>query len=327
MGPGDLARALEGLDLGRHPNLIVGLESADDAGVYRLTDEIALVLTVDYFTPIVDDPFAFGQIAAANALSDVYAMGANPICAMNIVCFPTGNLDLAVLQQILRGGLDKLREAGVALVGGHTVTDPELKYGLSVTGVVHPERVLTNRGAQPGDRLVLTKPLGTGIVNTAIKGGVASADAIAEVIASMSSLNRDAARVVTAHPVHACTDITGFGLAGHACEMIDGGGIGMRLEASSLPFFEAAREYAGMGLLPGGLHRNRTHFEPRVELGAGVPQHLVDLLYDPQTSGGLLLAVAADRIDRLLEELREAGVDAVDVGQVIDHPGERIALR
>jgi selenide,water dikinase len=254
-------------------------------------------------------------------------MGANPICALNVVCFPADNLDLGVLQQILRGGLDKLHEAGVVLAGGHSVIDPELKYGLAVTGLVHPERVLTNRGARPGDRLVLTKPLGTGIVNTAIKGGVASAAAIEEVIASMSSLNREAARVVTAQPVHACTDVTGFGLAGHLCEMIDGGGIGAHLEASSLPFFEAAGEYAEMGLLPGGLHRNRNHFEPRVEIGDGVPQHLVDLLYDPQTSGGLLIALAPDRVDGLLEQLRDSGVEAVAVGGVIDDPDERIALR
>jgi len=327
MGPGDLARALEGLDLGRHPNLIVGLESADDAGVYKLTDELALVQTVDYFTPIVDDPYAFGQIAAANALSDVYAMGGRPICAMNIVCFPTGNMDLEVLRRILRGGLDKLREADVVLVGGHTVTDPELKFGLSVSGLVHPERVLTNRGARPGDRLVLTKPLGTGIVNTAIKGGVASPEAIAEVIASMSALNRDAAAVVADHPVHACTDVTGFGLAGHAREMIAGSGFGFAIEASSLPFFEPARAYAEMGLLPGGLHRNRNHFAPHVRIEDGVPPHLADLVFDPQTSGGLLLALPSDRAGAALAELLDRGLAAAIIGEVVADPQERIVVR
>ncbi|MBW2277274.1 MAG: selenide, water dikinase SelD, partial [Deltaproteobacteria bacterium] len=324
---GDLALALEGLDLGHYPNLIVGLETADDAGVYKLTDELALVQTVDYFTPIVDDPFAYGQIAAANALSDIYAMGANPVLAMNIVCFPTGKIDLEVLRQILRGGLDKLREAGVALAGGHTVTDPELKYGLAVNGLVHPDRVLTNRGARPGDRLLLTKPLGTGIVNTAIKGGVASTEAIAEVIGSMSALNRDAAAIVTAHPVSACTDVTGFGLAGHAREMIDGEGVGLSIDASSLPFFEPAREYAGMGLLPGGLHRNRKHFAPHVEVAEGVPQHLADLLFDPQTSGGLLVTLPSERAGAALDELLDKGLRAAVIGDVIDDPKERVALR
>jgi selenide,water dikinase len=285
------------------------------------------VQTVDFFTPIVDDPRAFGRIAAANALSDVYAMGGNPITAMNIVCFPTDTMDLAVLKEILRGGLEQLREADVALAGGHTVTDPELKYGLAVNGLVHPDRVLTNRGARPGDRLLLTKPLGTGIVNTAIKGGLASAEAIAEVVESMSALNREAAAVATTHPVSACTDVTGFGLAGHAREMIDGQGVGFVLDASALPFFEPAREYAEMGLLPGGLQRNRTHCTPHVEIAAGVPQHLSDLLFDPQTSGGLLFTLAADRADAALAELLEKKLTAAIIGEVIDDPEERIVVR
>jgi selenide,water dikinase len=305
----------------------VWLESADDAGVYQLTDEIALVQTVDFFTPIVDDPFAFGQIAAANALSDVYAMGAVPITAMNIVGFPAKQLDISVLNTILRGGLAKLREAEVTLVGGHTVTDPELKYGLAVTGVVHPDRILTNRGARPGDRLVLTKPLGTGVVNTAIKGGLASPDAIAAVTASMVALNRDAGRVVLDHPVRACTDVTGFGLAGHAREMTAGGGVGFVVEGAALPLLPGAREYAELGLLPGGLQRNRAHFGPHVDLAPGVPEHLADLIFDPQTSGGLLVAVAAERAAALVDELRGAGVAAVLIGEVVDDPAERIALR
>jgi selenide,water dikinase len=315
------------LDLGRHPNLLVGLESADDAGVYKLTDELALVQTVDYFTPIVDDPFAFGQIAAANALSDVYAMGARPIAAMNIVCFPSDKMGIDVLRQVLRGGLDKLREADVVLAGGHTVIDPELKYGLAVNGLVHPDRVLTNRGARPGDRLLLTKPLGTGIVNTAIKGGLASAEAIAEVIESMSLLNRDAAAIVTAHPTSACTDVTGFGLAGHSREMVDGQGVGFELEAAALPFFEPAREYAGMGLLPGGLQRNREHFGPHVDIEGSAPQHVADLVFDPQTSGGLLFAVESGRAEAVLGELHDKDLRAAIVGEVVDDPRERISIR
>jgi selenide,water dikinase len=303
------------------------LESADDAGVYRLTDELALVQTVDFFTPIVDDPFIFGQIAAANALSDVYAMGANPICAMNVVGFPAREIGLSVLNAILRGGHDKLREAGVALVGGHTISDPELKYGLSVTGVVHPDRILTNHGAQPGDRLLLTKPLGTGIVNTAIKGGLASDEAIAAVVVSMSALNRDAVLIAMEHGVRACTDVTGFGLAGHAHEMIAGHGVGLRIDGSSLPYFDEAREYAGMGLLPGGLGRNREFYEPHVEIAGGVAEHLVDLIYDPQTSGGLLLAVPADRAERLAEQLRAKAIAAAIVGEVVADADEKIAVR
>jgi selenide,water dikinase len=295
--------------------------------VYKLTDELALVQTVDYFTPIVDDPFAYGQIAAANALSDVYAMGGRPISAMNIVCFPTTTMDLEVLRQILRGGLEKLREADVVLAGGHTVTDPELKYGLAVNGLVHPDKVLINRGARPGDRLLLTKPLGTGIVNTAIKGGLASAEAIAEVIQSMAALNRDAAAVVTAHPTSACTDVTGFGLAGHAREMNEEQGVGFVLEAAALPFFEPVQEYADMGLLPGGLQRNRSHFGPHVDIADGVPQHLADLLFDPQTSGGLLFAIASERVDAVLGELLDKDLRAAVIGEVIDDPRERIAIR
>jgi selenide,water dikinase len=235
----------------------VGLDRADDAGVYRVTDDIALIQTVDFFTPIVDDPYWFGQIAAANALSDVYAMGGVPKTAMNLVAFPLKQMDLSVLRQIIQGGLDKLREAHVVLVGGHSVEDDELKYGLSVTGFIHPDRVLTKKNLRPGDRLILTKPLGTGVVNTAIKGGLASKEITDRVTRLMAELNRIAAEVMGRYPVHACTDITGFGLLGHLAEMVVDSGLGVRLKAESIPILPQALEYAGMGLFPAGAYKNR----------------------------------------------------------------------
>ena len=224
-----------GLDIPSDPAVIVGLERADDAGVYRISDDLAIIQTVDFFTPIVDDPFQFGRIAAANALSDVYAMGGEPKTAMNLVAFPLKTMDLSILRKVIEGGLDKLREAGVALVGGHSVEDDELKYGLSVTGFVHPDKVLTKKTLQEGDKLVLTKPLGTGIVNTAIKGGMASGELIERVTSIMAELNRKAADVMKNFPVHACTDVTGFGLIGHLAEMVLGSGHGVRLEAGQIP--------------------------------------------------------------------------------------------
>ena len=225
--------------------MIVGLERADDAGVYKISEDLALIQTVDFFTPIVDDPYWFGQIAAANALSDIYAMGGEPKTAMNLVGFPLKQMDLSILRQILAGGIDKMKEAGVALIGGHSIEDGELKYGLSVTGFVHPKKVLTKGGMKPGDRLVLTKPLGTGVINTAIKGGLASADVIDKVIRLMATLNRDAATVMTRFPIHACTDVTGFGLLGHLAEMVVGTGYGVVLRVADIPILPEAIEYAG----------------------------------------------------------------------------------
>jgi selenide,water dikinase len=306
--------------------VLVGFERSDDAGVYRLTDELALVQTVDFFTPVVDDPYQFGLVAAANSLSDVYAMGGRPLCAMNIVTFPAGKLPLDVLRETLRGGLDKLKEAGVALVGGHSVTDTELKYGLSVTGVVHPDRIWTNAGARAGDRLVLTKPLGTGIVNTAIKAGQAGAAAIDEVVASMSRLNRDAASVAARFGVRACTDVTGFGLVGHADEMIRGTGLGLRIETAALPFFAEARAHAAIGLLPAGLHRNREHWKEKLQVAAGLDPFMVDLVCDPQTSGGLLIAVDPTVADDLVTALRDVDAPAAAIGELAADPEERIRL-
>lgn len=325
--PGDLDRALCGLDLPVDANLLVGLERADDAGVYRVTDEIALVQTLDFFPPMVDDPYQFGRIAAANALSDVYAMGGIPKTAMNIVAFPAKTLDLAVLRQIIEGGLSVLREAGVVLVGGHTIDDPELKYGLSVTGYVHPEKILTKKRLRIGDKLILTKPLGTGIVCTAIKAGLAGAEITARVTGNMATLNRVAAEVMGDFAISACTDITGFGLLGHLAEMVVDSGCGMRIEAAAVPVYPEACEWAAMGLVPAGTFNNRKFRGRFVSFAPEVSAIMQDLLFDPQTSGGLLLAVAADQAEALRLALLAAGVTATAViGQVVAKPAEMITV-
>ncbi len=305
----------------------MGLEHGDDAGVYRLSDDLAIVQTVDFFTPIVDDPYLFGQIAAANALSDVYAMGAKPLCALNLVAFPSGKMDIEVLRQVLAGGLDKIKEAGAALVGGHSISDAEMKYGLSVTGSVHPDRVMTNRGARAGDAMILTKPLGTGVINTALKRQKASGETVDLVTAAMAELNRAAAEVLLPAGPSACTDVTGFGLAGHAAEMIEGSGLGLVLRAHGLPLFPGALDLAAAGCKPGGLERNRDYRQAMVDVDDGVPDSLVDLIYDPQTSGGLLVAVPASRAADLVRALHDAGVTAAAViGEVVDQPQGRIRL-
>jgi selenide,water dikinase len=314
------------LKLPEDPNLLVGLHTSDDAGVYRLDPETALVQTVDFFTPVVDDPETFGRIAAANALSDVYAMGGRPLTAMNVVGFPVQKLPLEVLQAVLRGGAAKLREAGVALAGGHSVDNPELFYGLSVTGLVHPDWVWRNRGAQPGDALVLSKALGTGIVTTALKAGLALVEHVRAAVDAMETLNRGAAARAADLALHAVTDVTGFGLVGHACEMLGDGPLGLELEAAHLPCLPGAEGYAAQGLLPGGLHRNREHFGPRVEFGPGVPAFLVDLVFDPQTSGGLLFALPAGQAAALCEELRADGLPAAVIGRVLPNLPGRIRV-
>ncbi len=300
------------------------MESAEDAGVYKLTDDLAIVQTIDFFTPIVDEPYDFGRIAVANALSDVYAMGGVPLMALNVVCFPQDKMEISILQEVLRGGLDKMHEAGVILVGGHSVEDPELKYGLSVTGTVHPDKVILNNTAKAGDRLILTKPLGTGVISTAIKGGVADEKAIAKIVDSMTRLNREASEAMQEVGVHAGTDITGFGLLGHACEMIEGAEVGMEIDSAAVPIFPNAKELAEMGMIPGGLHRNRDFRKDMVEISEGVPQYLQDILYDPQTSGGLLIAVPHERAWLLLEKLQEKGVaEAAIIGEVVaEHKGK-----
>ena len=308
-------------------NLIVGLDRADDAGVYKISEDLALIQTVDFFTPIVDDPYGFGQIAAANALSDVYAMGGTPKTAMNLVAFPIKTMDIGILRQIIQGGLDKLTEAGVVLVGGHSIEDKELKYGLSVTGLVHPQRVLVKRNLRPGDRLVLTKPIGTGIVNTAIKAGMAPAALVERVTRLMVGLNRTAAEVMSRFEVHACTDVTGFGLLGHLAEMVCGSGMGVKVLARQVPVIPEALEYASMGLIPAGAYKNKEFRESMVTFAGTVERSRRDVLFDPQTSGGLLISVKADQAMELVAALQNAGIgDAAEIGEVLHGQEEKIRV-
>jgi len=319
---------LEGLPLISDPNLIMGMERAEDAGVYRLRDDLAIIQTVDFFTPIVDDPYTFGQIATVNALSDVYAKGGRPLTALNIVCFPVKTMDISILREILTGGLNKMREAGVVLVGGHSVEDNELKYGLSITGVIHPDRVIMNQGAKVGDKLILTKPLGTGIISTALKNGKASDKAVAKSVSSMATLNKKASELMLNVDVHACTDITGFGLLGHACEMIEGTDVGMIIHAEAIPYFPEAKEYAEMGVVPGGTGRNRDFRIKMVDIDKNVSKVMVDILFDPQTSGGLLMSVPAADAEPLLKRMRREGIkEANIIGEVVSKFKGRIVVR
>ncbi len=317
-----------GLPLVDDPNLLVGLERGDDAAVYRLNDELAIIQTIDFITPIVDDPYTFGQIAAANALSDVYTMGGRPLTAMNVVCFPIKSQDISVLIEILRGGFDKLREARCALVGGHSVEDNELKYGLSVTGVVHPDRMITKEGAEIGDKLILTKPLGTGLVSTALKGGLAGEEAVGRIASSMVTLNRRASELMLEAGVHACTDITGYGLLGHACGMIEDGQLGMELHVGAIPLFPEAKEFAGMGLAPGGTQRNKEFRIGMIELAYEMGDEIWSILFDPQTSGGLLISVPGEEAEALLKNLHRSGIeDAAIIGAITGKPKGKIIIR
>jgi len=305
----------------------VGLEKMDDAGVYKLTDDLALIQSIDYFTPIVDDPYMFGQIAVANALSDVYAMGGKPLTAMNVVCFPSETMDIAILGEILKGGLDKMQEAEVVLVGGHSVIDTELKYGLSVTGIIHPQKIVTNSRAKVGDRLILTKPLGTGIINTAIKGGLADKETITKVTAYMARLNREASELMQVAGAHACTDITGFGLLGHACEMTQASEVGMEIHSAAVPVIPETIEFARMGLVPAGTYRNKEFRSNMVEFAAKIPDFMRDVLFDAQTSGGLLISISSEAADKLLNELHKMGdKDAAIIGTIVDKPEGRIII-
>jgi selenide,water dikinase len=298
------------------PNLLVGTNTADDAGVYRLSDDLALVQTVDFFAPVVDDPYWFGAIAAANALSDIYAMGGRPLTALNITAFPSGTLSLDVLAEILRGGAEKLREAGVTLVGGHTIEDPEPKYGLAVTGLIHPDRIITNAGARAGDRLVLTKPLGVGIATTAIKRGVAS-DALRELVTvQMTTLNRPASEAMLEAGAHAATDITGFGLLGHLGEMALASGLAATIRAGAVPLLPGILELAGQGIVPGGTLSNLEWLGGRVTVDPSIGETLRLALGDAQTSGGLLIAIDPAVESALLEGLRWRGVLGTVIGEL-----------
>jgi len=319
---------LSRLDLSGHPDLLVGIATGDDAGVYRLRDDLAIVNTVDFFTPVVDDPFVYGQIAAANALSDVYAMGGEPRLALNIVCWPQSGLPKEMLVRILEGGAEKAREAGVVIAGGHSVVDDEVKYGMAVTGVIDPRKVIRNVGARAGDALLLSKPLGTGILMTAFKRDRLTDEQYAAAIKSMSELNAATAHAMRKYEVHAGTDITGFGLAGHAMQMAEGSGVTLKFEESDLPLLPGAIEWCRARMIPGGGVRNREFFGPRVGISAEVSDEMAELMFDPQTSGGLLLALPEDQAIALLADLQAAGnLDAAIIGNAVapgDYPIELV---
>jgi selenide,water dikinase len=302
-------QVLHSLPKTEHPDLIVGTETSDDAGVFRLRSDLAIVNTVDFFTPIVDDPYLFGQVAATNALSDVYAMGGEPTTAMNIVCFPKGKMDIEVLGEILKGGAEKVREAGAVVIGGHSIIDEELKYGMAVTGVIHPDRVLRNVGVQEGDALILTKALGTGIISTALKKGKASKESIDATVTSMTTLNKNASLVIRNYPVHACSDVTGYGLLGHALEMATGSGVTLVVEAEKMPLLHHVRRLAEKGYLTGGSKRNREYLKDKITIGPKINESLVEVAFDPQTSGGLLIALPQRHASKLVEDLHANGVE------------------
>lgn len=320
-----MAQVLCHLPKFKDENLLVGIETSDDAAVYKLDENRGAILTLDFFTPVVDDPYTFGQIAAANSLSDVYAMGGRPITAMNIVCFPNC-LPLDVLTQMLKGGADKVMEAGAIVVGGHSVEDDEPKFGLSVMGMVDIDKITANAGARPGDLLILTKPLGVGIINTAVKADAASKEAAAKAIETMAYLNKDAAEAAAEVGVHACTDITGFGLLGHAFEMAEGSNSTIEIWPDVLPIIKECIELAKDGIIPAGAYNNRKHLEGKISFKNKPVQYIEDIMFDPQTSGGLLFAVSEEKADRLLKLLSERNrTECAIVGKVkekTDYPIE-----
>jgi selenide,water dikinase len=302
-------------------NLIVGLDTSDDAAVYRINDSLSLIQTLDFFTPVVDDPYTFGQIAAANSLSDIYAMGGEPRLALNIVCFPNC-LSPDILGEILRGGNDKVTESGAILVGGHSVSDDEPKYGLSVTGFIHPDNILTNSNAKIGDVLVLTKPLGIGIINTAIKGEIADKKTYDEAVEVMTTLNKYGKKAIDkTGGVNSVTDITGFGLLGHALEMAMGSNVTIKINSKDIPVIEGSIEYANMGLIPAGAYSNKNYIKDRVYFKDNIPKYLEDIMYDPQTSGGLLISVRKDRVSSLLKALENSPTQYGIVGEVCENAG------
>lgn len=318
IGPEVLASVLSQLpknDNSNLENLLVGIDTADDAAVYKLNDEMALIQTLDFFTPMVDDPYVFGQVAAANSLSDVYAMGGNPIVAMNIVCFPSCH-DMDVLAKIMKGGFDKVRESGALLVGGHTVDDKEPKYGLSVSGIAHPNKILSNANSKVGDVLILTKPLGLGILNTAIKANLIKKDTENKVIEVMTHLNKYAAMSFNKIQVNSVTDITGFGLLGHALEMAKASEVSIHINSKDVPIIDESLDMAKMGIIPSGMYRNKQYIEKDVDI-KDVDTALIDVLYDPQTSGGLLVSVNAKYADKLIKDMKLNGsIEAKIIGCV-----------
>ncbi len=322
-----LAQVLGGLRIPENPNLLVGIETADDAGVYRLTDELALVQTVDFFTPIVDDPATYGRIAALNSLNDVWAMGGTPLTALAITCFPKKGLDFAILGEIMRGGLEVLTENGVALLGGHSVDDPQIMFGYAVTGTIHPNKIITNRGARAGDALILTKPVGTGVVSTGIKFDKAAPEVMEASISTMLLAGREAAAAMSEHGAHGATDVTGFALLGHAWEMAHASGVTFEIEAARVPLIDGARALAAHGLLTSGDQTNRQYVGDDVSIGDDVSPELVTLFFDPQTAGGLLISIAADRAADLLSRLHETYAQATVIGRVTERSTNLINVR
>lgn len=309
------------------PNVLIGTRTADDAAVYRVSETLAIVQTVDYFTPVVDDPYTFGQITAANSLSDIYAMGAAPLFALNIAGFPADTLPLEILARILQGGADKAAEAGISIIGGHTIKDAEPKYGMAVTAVIHPDKVVSNAGARPGDRLILTKPLGLGIITTAMKQGKVSAETIAAATEVMTTLNKGAAEAMAAVGANACTDVTGFGLLGHLSEMVRGSGVGAVISVTQVPVLEEAWSLVRQGIAPGGSRRNLEFIRERLAVAADVGEDALLLLADAQTSGGLLIALPAADAERLKEELALRNVPVVaEIGEITADPESRIEV-
>ena len=325
IGPDVLAQVLCHLKIDSDENLLVGMATSDDAAVYKISDDIALVQTLDFFTPVVDDPYIYGQIAAANSLSDVYAMGGEPKLALNISCFPS-DLDKEVIKNILKGGHDKVKEANAMIIGGHTVDDKEPKYGLSVTGFIHPKDVVTNSNAKPGDLLILTKPLGLGILNTGIKAGLVSDAGYKTAIHTMSELNKFSKDAMMKVGVNSCTDITGFGLLGHAYEMADGSKVTIKLNSTSIPIIEEALSLARMGIIPGGAYRNMEYIKDQVKISDSVPQEIIDCIYDPQTSGGLLISVEKDKAEMLLNELKNSTTPYALIGEVLEKQNHSIIV-
>lgn len=318
---------MRGISVPYNGNVIVGMDMNDDAGVYRLTDKVALIQTIDFITPIVDDPFTYGQIAACNSLSDIYAMGGSPLTALNVVCFPTKKFSLDRLSDILRGGLSVIQQAGAQLLGGHSVEDNEMKYGLSVTGIVHPDKVLKNNGLKAGDAIILTKALGTGIVATAVKAGSAEDEILKPFVASMATLNDRASHVMLGYNVHACTDVTGFGLVGHLREMLGNDPLEIVIASKELPLLPGALQKASLGLIPGGMYRNRDFVGDLCTVGEGVPAELADILFDPQTSGGLLIGLPEADAPDLLSEIHAQGIsEASIVARVRDSLSQKITV-
>jgi selenide,water dikinase len=313
LGAADLAQVLHRLPTFTHRDMLVGTETSDDAGVFRLRADLAIVNTVDFFTPIVDDPFVFGQIAAANALSDVYAMGGDPTTALNIVGFPRGRMSLDVLVEVLNGGAERVRAAGAVVIGGHSIIDEELKFGMAVTGVIHPKKIVRNVGVKPGDALVLTKRLGTGIATTALKRRKAPPEAVTTAIESMVALNRAASRIMRRFAVHACSDVTGFAILGHSFEMAHGSNVTISIDSRALPLLPGVVELGAAGLITGGCSRNRAYLKDKVEVSPAVPAGLVEVAFDPQTSGGLLIALPAERAPQLVTALKRGGVQAATI--------------